>query len=193
MPTARPVRRVFSPLDEELGLLPSPYSPSLVESVVRLGTRLPFEPAAQMVAHFTHTAGPKPTTRRLTEQAGAAYTVVQAQPKGAGMHWARSHVNPMLVLRTIACTDRWAEAWPQIVAQLRAQAAARQRARRQARAAQLPAAPAPSPPPPKPPQPTPLLRLPPSPTPKILNGRPTAEYPWKKHRLLAGGQARAET
>ena len=28
------------------------------------------------------------------------------------MHWARSHVDPMLALRNIVCNDRWEEAWP---------------------------------------------------------------------------------
>jgi hypothetical protein len=40
--------------------------------------------------------------------------VVEARLKGAGMHWARAHVNPMLALRNIACSDRWEEAWPEI-------------------------------------------------------------------------------
>ena len=40
--------------------------------------------------------------------------VVEARLKGAGMHWAREHVNPMLGLRNAACSDRWDEAWPQI-------------------------------------------------------------------------------
>ncbi len=47
--------------------------------------------------------------------------VVQARLKGAGMHWERSHVNPMLGLRNVVCNDRWAEAWPQIGARLRDQ------------------------------------------------------------------------
>ncbi|MBF6592253.1 MAG: ISKra4 family transposase [Ktedonobacterales bacterium] len=46
--------------------------------------------------------------------------VVEARLKGSGMHWAQGNVNGMLGLRTIACTDRWQEAWPQIVAQQRA-------------------------------------------------------------------------
>ena len=45
--------------------------------------------------------------------------VVEARLKGAGMHWARAHVNPMLGLRNIACSDRWEEAWPQICRQMR--------------------------------------------------------------------------
>ena len=48
--------------------------------------------------------------------------VVESRLKGAGMHWARPHVNPLVALRTIACSDRWAEAWPQIAQQVRHQA-----------------------------------------------------------------------
>ena len=40
-------------------------------------------------------------------------TVMQARLKGAGMHWAPTHVNPMLALRNAICNDRWAEAWEQ--------------------------------------------------------------------------------
>jgi hypothetical protein len=45
--------------------------------------------------------------------------VVEARLKGAGMHWAPHHVNPMLALRNILCSDRWNEAWPQILTGLR--------------------------------------------------------------------------
>ena len=41
--------------------------------------------------------------------------VVEARLKGAGMHWARGHVNPMLALRNALCSDRWAEARSQIL------------------------------------------------------------------------------
>lgn len=59
--------------------------------------------------------------------------LVEERLKGAGMHWARHNINPMLALRTVAFNDRWAEAWPQIVAQLGAKRAAATRARRLAR------------------------------------------------------------
>lgn len=59
--------------------------------------------------------------------------VVEARLKGAGMHWARSQVNPMLALRNIVCNDRWDETWPQIVACLRQQQAAQRAARHAAR------------------------------------------------------------
>ena len=55
--------------------------------------------------------------------------VVEARLKGSGMHWARDHVNPMVALRNIVCSDRWEEAWPQISQQIgekaKEQAAAR--------------------------------------------------------------------
>lgn len=47
--------------------------------------------------------------------------VVEARLKGSGMHWARPHVNPMLALRNVVCSDRWDEAWPLIHQQLRRQ------------------------------------------------------------------------
>lgn len=44
--------------------------------------------------------------------------VVEARLKGAGMHWARAHVNPMLALRNVLCSDRWKQEWPKIAARL---------------------------------------------------------------------------
>ena len=45
--------------------------------------------------------------------------VVEARLKGSGMHWARAHADPMLELRTVVCSDRWEEVWPQISQRLR--------------------------------------------------------------------------
>jgi hypothetical protein len=59
--------------------------------------------------------------------------VVEARLKGSGMHWARPHVDPMLALRNIVCSDRWDEAWPQIVRTLRQQAQQRRAERRHQR------------------------------------------------------------
>jgi hypothetical protein len=65
--------------------------------------------------------------------------VVESRLKGAGMHWARPHVNPLVALRTVACSDRWAEAWPQIAQQVRQQAWQRRLRRLEARSpAQFP-------------------------------------------------------
>ncbi len=45
--------------------------------------------------------------------------VVEAHLKGAGMHWARTHVNPMVALRDILCSDRWEKDWAQIATRVR--------------------------------------------------------------------------
>jgi hypothetical protein len=37
--------------------------------------------------------------------------VVVARLKGAGMHWKRENVNPMLILRNTVCNERWEETW----------------------------------------------------------------------------------
>ena len=47
--------------------------------------------------------------------------VVEARLKGAGMHWAIPHVNPMLTLRNIFCSERWQDGWLQITITLRQQ------------------------------------------------------------------------
>ena len=52
--------------------------------------------------------------------------VVEARLKGSGMHWGEEHVNPMLAIRNVICSDRWKEEWPKIEARLRQQARERQ-------------------------------------------------------------------
>jgi hypothetical protein len=76
--------------------------------------------------------------------------VVEARLKGAGMHWAPAHVNPLLALRGLACSGRWEEGWPQLSAQWRAEARTHtlalrrlRRAKRQATADRPPSAPLP--------------------------------------------------
>jgi hypothetical protein len=84
--------------------------------------------------------------------------VVEARLKGAGMHWARPHVNPLLVLRNAVCNDRWDEAWTQAATWLR-----RHPLPRHSRCPLPPAPPPPTPlPPPAPPR---------SPTP----------HPWRRY------------
>jgi hypothetical protein len=113
--------------------------------------------------------------------------VVEARLKGSGMHWARVHVNSLVALRTIACADRWAEAWPQIERHLRDQVRQVRLRRQRARHAPQPAA-CPS----TVSAPSTASRAPRSAStvrsPPIMNGRPTADHPWKKRPLLAGGR-----
>jgi hypothetical protein len=37
--------------------------------------------------------------------------VVEARLTGAGMHWKRDNVNPMLLLRHAVWNERWEESW----------------------------------------------------------------------------------
>lgn len=92
-------------------------------------------------------------------------TVVEARLKGAGMHWSRANVTPLLELRTMLRNERWAERWPAIWAGLQ---------RRQRRPRPTPGASTalPSPPPEAPAGP----RRPPT----IVNGKPTKDHPWRR-------------
>lgn len=109
--------------------------------------------------------------------------VVQARLKGAGMHWAPSHVNPMLALRTAVCNQRWEEAWQDSITEQRAQLKSKRQhlatTRFQSQLSSLlllllrlhPPTPKPTPPAPRP--------APPAAT---LPGscRPSAHHPWKR-------------
>ncbi len=55
--------------------------------------------------------------------------VVAARLKGAGMHWTREQVNPLLALRNIVCSDRWEACWPDVRAGRRPVVGARRRRR----------------------------------------------------------------
>lgn len=64
---ARPAGSGFSPLDEELALLPGQLTPRRPESVVRLGSWLPFRQAAEVLTCFTGVTVCEATGRRMTE------------------------------------------------------------------------------------------------------------------------------
>lgn len=72
----------FSPLDEELGLLPGGLTPRLQEALVRLSTHIPsFTKAAQELTWFTGAHLHPDTARARTEAAGAvlaAYETAEA-------------------------------------------------------------------------------------------------------------------
>jgi hypothetical protein len=72
-----------------------------------------------------------PIASGMTESANKL--VVEARLKGAGMHWTRENVNPMLALRNIVCSDRWSQEWPRIVQQLRLQVRKRRKQLREKR------------------------------------------------------------
>ncbi len=121
----------------------------------------------------------------------AGKLVVQARLKGTGMRWGRDHMNPMVALRTIGCSGRWAEAWPQITQHLRAQARQHQHdrwLRRHPPATPALPAPALAAPEPAPAPPTRKLSLLGSAAKKLRNhpqhpprnkdGHPTKDHPW---------------
>lgn len=115
----------------------------------------------------------------------AGKLLVQARLCGAGMRWAERHVDPLLGLRTVVGTPRWETAWSQIATQLRQQARLGRATRRVTRLADAAV------PPPLPSASPPVVAetaLPPPPTPlrpkRVVNGRPTADHPWK-HPFLA--------
>jgi len=70
------VGRAFSPLDEELALLPGALTPQLQEQLAQLGTWMPFEPASQLLERFTQVRVSAATARRLTEVVGRAAAAV---------------------------------------------------------------------------------------------------------------------
>jgi hypothetical protein len=77
--SAPPVARGFSPLDVRLGLLSCGYSPVLVETMVRLGTRLPFPVVAEEMGRLFGVSVSADTVRRLTEQAGAILAALEQE------------------------------------------------------------------------------------------------------------------
>lgn len=113
--------------------------------------------------------------------------VVQARLKGAGMHWHRTNVNPMLALRNGICNERWQEVWRTSVTQARCDLAQRRAARGKLRAQSAAAmdasgsdaGPSRDAHPTSPPPPCPLL--PPEPAATLPgSSRPSPHHPWKK-------------
>jgi hypothetical protein len=121
--------------------------------------------------------------------------VVEARLKGAGRRWAPDNVNPVVALRGVLCGGRWDERWPAIRRARRAQAAQRAHARRLARrpVASVPVATV-APPPRRWITHPAIGRLPASGRPKtVVNGRPTAQHPYKRTYRLRQPTAPAPT
>jgi len=71
MRTVRPAGRSFSPLDEELGLLPQRCTPRLVAQIVQLGTACTsFREAQALLRDLLGVELTSDTVRRITESAG---------------------------------------------------------------------------------------------------------------------------
>lgn len=85
-----PVGQDFSPLDEELALLPGSVSPQYQDHLVRLAVWMPFERAAEMLEALTGVQVSEATVRRQTYTAGVAFQAVQTAQAAAGEQPARS-------------------------------------------------------------------------------------------------------
>jgi hypothetical protein len=116
--------------------------------------------------------------------------VVEARLKGAGMHWKRANVDPMLALRNIICSDRWDQEWPKIALRLRHQAAHRKKAPRTQQLQEI------QPSPTAPAHPCILSNLKPKASPKPAQkppsqksypSKPAANHPWRRSPI---GRAR---
>jgi hypothetical protein len=154
---------------------PDPVAAAAARDVAAeyLGTRL------DQIRYARFRAAGYPIGSGAGESANKA--VVEGRLKGAGMHWAPDHVDPMVALRTVEYADRWAAVWPRLGPAVRAHA------RRAPRVA--PSIPAPIPQPPLPAAvATPAASPPashavPATTPThrklVVNGKPTARHPWK--------------
>jgi hypothetical protein len=108
--------------------------------------------------------------------------VVEARLKGAGMHWARTHVNPMVALRNVVCSERWAQVWPQVACHRRVQARQARRERRvKAQAARASGV-----------APAEQARVPQADLPVGKAHPPAANHPWKKPTLAGGARHNLE-
>ncbi|MGH2387920.1 MAG: ISKra4 family transposase [Chloroflexota bacterium] len=112
----------------------------------------------------------------------ACKLVVEARLKGSGMHWEPGNVSPMVALRTVLCSKRWAEAWPTIQQELRRRAYQQRRTRCQRRRPTPETVPAPvaARPKPKVHLASAHRRIRAATTPKIVNGKPTADHPFRQ-------------
>jgi hypothetical protein len=161
-----------------------------------------FEKRQAQLAYATFQQQGYPIGSGIVESANKL--VVEARLKGAGMHWAPEHVDPMVALRTVVCADRWDEAWPQICGQLRHAHRGRATQRHAQRATRACVARLTSPVPshgaaclPTPTRDAPLVATssPPPPARAPLSygpGRPAPNHPWKRPFLLPSRHARAD-
>ncbi len=151
------------------------------------------EPRAAQLQYASFRAADYPLGSGSVESANKL--LVEARLKGAGMHWARAHVNPMVALRTVAYGDGWAEAWPAITTQQRHEARVSSADRRVARAQVAQAQAQAQARPPEPPPGSVRVTTPPAvrvPSPRTSAAsrdrtqrphKPAADHPWRRGSL----------
>ena len=83
MRSLRPVGRGFSPLDEELEVLPGRLTPQGHECLVRLSSWMPFEKAVvELPGDFMAIRVSRIVSQKYTEEARAAYVQMQNEELG---------------------------------------------------------------------------------------------------------------
>jgi hypothetical protein len=197
---------------EQAGMrLPVELLPRLLHQLKHRGPHALLRLAARLPAHLAEAEGVREHLNYLQKRAAqmdyphfrkqgwpigsgsvesANKLVVEARLKGAGMHWQRNNVNPMLALRNGVCNERWGETWQIGQHHLWKQQQDRRTARAQHRRAHALAVSdpllltSPSLPPPQP-APPPLepsiASSPPAPAATLPgSSRPSAHHPWKR-------------
>jgi hypothetical protein len=105
--------------------------------------------------------------------------VVGARLAGSGMRWQDRNISPLVALRGRLCSGQWEQIWPSIrqewLAETRQRREDGRRTRRLKRAAERAAR---SSPPAAPPLKQEHVKL-------VIDGKPTADHPWKKHRVCS--------
>jgi hypothetical protein len=184
--TPAPVLATIRALQAQVATRPDGAAPAET-----IGTCLAYlEKRVDQLRYATFVAQGYPIGSGIVESANKL--VVEARLKGAGMHWAPGHVDPMVALRTIACADHWDEAWPAICDQLRQQHRAQAQARATRRRARRPA---PSPCAVAVVVPDPVPAVPTHPAPPARErlsygpGRPAPNHPWKRPFLVPSRSA----
>lgn len=112
---------------------------AVLAEVERLSVLAPSSAMAEKVAYLRKREGQMQYPQYLADGwpigSGMAESgnklVVQARLKGAGMHWERTQVNPMLALRTTLSSDRWTQDWQVVRADSRTRRLQRFRTRSQ--------------------------------------------------------------
>jgi dihydroorotate dehydrogenase len=74
---------VFSPLDQELELLPGAYTPQVYARFTQLGAWLPFETAAELARQLLGVKVSKASVVRAAEAVGAACVALQTEAVAA--------------------------------------------------------------------------------------------------------------
>src|SRR5215469_3794262 len=127
METARSVGSLFSPLDEELALLPGQLAPGQCNHLVHLASHMPFETASEMLEELLEVRVSKECARRLTERMGHA--LEQAQTVAAEAPFQQAAPRELVAESVVMSADgamiglvggEWAEVRTLVIGEMKA-------------------------------------------------------------------------